>query len=232
MRHIMLVGSMVLFLVGAERIARAQHEAPPPKKSGDSAPKHEKKPEEAKPMPAKPAPAKKPEAKPDAASPQEEHSPMDPAAGKTEADVAPKESVPAAGRDGHAPTQEEIIQMFKKQTPVDEPVRPVGATAAAGDGTPDGSLLREGQYITDYVGRLSEEGPWRMLRFESDSAAAPMAPIRLLPNQLLERMVRETEAASEGVLYVVSGEVTMFESENYLLLRKVLRRKTPVNLER
>jgi len=121
------------------------------------------------------------------------------------------------------PTPEEIIKAFQQDRPVAAPIRSVGSEAATKSAERVASLVREGEFVNDLSGRLAHDGNWWTLVFESDSADAPRPPIRLLPNQLLERMMRETEAASSSVTYIVSGEVTLFESENYLLLRKVLR---------
>ena len=58
----------------------------------------------------------------------------------------------------------------------------------------------------------------------------PDPPMRLLPNQMLERMVRESQGATITVEFIVSGEVTDFMGRNYLMLRKLLRRRNLGNL--
>jgi hypothetical protein len=57
-------------------------------------------------------------------------------------------------------------------------------------------------------------------------------PLKILPNQNLELMARMAERESTGLVFVLSGEVTAFEGENYLLPRMVRRRVDLGNLRR
>jgi len=123
------------------------------------------------------------------------------------------------------PSPEDIIRAFQQDRPAATPIRPMGTGSSKELQDRSAALLREGEYLGNRTGRLSRDGNWWTIVFESDSAEAPRPPMRLLPNQLLERMIRESEAAASSISYLISGEVTMFESDNYLLLRKVMRRQ-------
>ncbi len=45
-------------------------------------------------------------------------------------------------------------------------------------------------------------------------------------------MVRESRGGLDAVVFVISGEVTDFKSENYILPRKVLRKRDLGNLRK
>jgi hypothetical protein len=86
--------------------------------------------------------------------------------------------------------------------------------------------------LTDRTGRLGQQGNWWIFIFEADNDSYPEPPMKLLPNQTLERMVRESRGGLDPVVFIVSGEVTDFKSENYLLPRKVLRKRDLGNLSK
>lgn len=148
-----------------------------------------------------------------------------------EQEAQPPEDAGDDVRVGAQPSPEEIIRAFQRDRPVSAPVspmRPAGPPMPTGQ---YGTLIREGEYLSDLSGRLGREGTWWTFEFDSDAPQAPRPPIRLLPNQMLERVVRESEA-SPGATYIVSGEVTLYDFENYLLLRKVLRRSSMGNFRK
>jgi hypothetical protein len=68
--------------------------------------------------------------------------------------------------------------------------------------------------------------------FESDHPDRPEPPIKLLPNKSLEFMVRTSERESIGLVFLVSGEATVFQGENYLLSRVAMQRIDTGNLRR
>ncbi len=82
-----------------------------------------------------------------------------------------------------------------------------------------------GAMLVDRVGRLVREqgGGWLALHFESEKKVLYEAPIRILPNRLLEEMEEaQTKATAAGVKFIVSGEVTEYRGRRYLLIRKML----------
>lgn len=159
-----------------------------------------------------------------------------PSGGAQETPPAP--ASPASGEQVRTPSQpsaEEIIKEFEKNRPTNLPVRPRMPSEGTNpeDSAPPATAgtLREGEYVTNALGRLVRDGEWWQFVFESDAAESPRPPMRLLPNMQLERVVRETNAADVSPVFLVSGEVTLFESQNYLLLRKALRRRSLGNLQ-
>ncbi len=86
------------------------------------------------------------------------------------------------------------------------------------------NLLLDGSALVARPGRIVRRESWWTVVFESDHPDNPEPPMILLPNQGVERMVRLATAGGAGVVFLVSGEVTAFEGENYLLPRSVARR--------
>jgi hypothetical protein len=68
--------------------------------------------------------------------------------------------------------------------------------------------------------------------FESDHPEHPEPPMRLLPNHGVGFMVRSLERGGPGLVFVVSGEITAFEGDNYLLPRSVTQRIEMGNLRK
>jgi hypothetical protein len=91
-------------------------------------------------------------------------------------------------------------------------------------------MLPDGAALVDRPGRLMDEGRWWIFVFESDDPEYPEPPMRLLQNQNVQLMVEASEQGDHGLVFVVSGEVTVFNGENYLLPRVVMRRIDSGNL--
>ncbi len=144
----------------------------------------------------------------------------------------------ADGRIPAQPSASDVINAFENDRPTNVPVRARkqgshGIQTAGGEGLVSGvARLRDGQSLNDVVGRLVREGEWWTFVFESDKLDAPRPALRLLPNQQLERLVRETRGSSDSVVFVLSGEATQFENTNYLLVRKSFRRRSSQNLKK
>jgi len=145
----------------------------------------------------------------------------------TEEDLAPAEM-----------SAEDILREFQKERPTAEPLLPQETVetevAPPPSGSTGGSAIRmpDGFFLVDRTGRLVQDGPWWTIAFVGDNnpESAPDPPLKLLPNQMLERAVREVQGGAVGVQFVVSGEVTDFMGENYLLLRKLMRKRDMGNL--
>ena len=90
--------------------------------------------------------------------------------------------------------------------------------------------LPEGAMVVDRVGRVIPGEPWWSLVFEDQGTHPKDKPMPLLPNQLLETAIALTSGGTEGVVLVVSGEATLHNEDNYLLLRKVLIRRDLGNI--
>ena len=141
---------------------------------------------------------------------------------------------------------EDILKEFERERPVAEPVlpRPRPGETVVRESSPQGesdielpesrARFPDGYILADRAGRLVREGEWWVITFVSDNHpnSRPEPPMKILPNRMLERMVRESEAATRSVEFIVSGEVTDFLGENYLLLRKLMRKRDMGNLSR
>lgn len=137
------------------------------------------------------------------------------------------------------PSSEDIIRQFQKQRPQAIPILPSGGEdetiirgESATGGSVGGLLLPDGARMVDRSGRVLREGEWWIFSFEPDSTGVADLPMKLLPNRSLERMVRESRGGADSVIFIVSGEVTEFRGENFLLPRKVLRKRNFGNLKK
>lgn len=91
-------------------------------------------------------------------------------------------------------------------------------------------LWPEETIISDRPGRVVPTDQWWTFAFEDRGQQPTRKPIRLLPNRMLENAIALTGDTSRGVVLIVSGEVTEYRGNNYLLLRKVLVRRDWGNL--
>jgi len=147
-----------------------------------------------------------------------------------EAPVAPPPDAPAT--DASA---EEVLARLQAQRPEQTGLtQDPGAEAEGGPnaGLLGRTLILDGAPLANCAGRVIRRGQWWSLTFESDRPQAPQPPLKLLPNQVVEMMVRTAERGASGLVFVVSGDVTLFEGENYLLARAATRRMDLGNLRR
>ncbi len=85
-----------------------------------------------------------------------------------------------------------------------------------------------GAMIVDRVGRLVKAPgeAWWSFHFESEKNVLYEAPVRILPNRLLEEMEDLSGGGTRpGVKFRVSGEVTEYRGQRYLLLRRMLLKR-------
>lgn len=132
---------------------------------------------------------------------------------------------------------EDVLDMLEKQKPRRR-VLPV-------TDSPGGEMNRmprrvvpwapipDGSPISRRPGRVVREGDWWTFVYESDTPDRPEPPMKLLPNLSVERMVSSvTDEGEAGLVFLVSGEVTAFLGENYLLTHAAIRRAETGNLRR
>jgi len=129
---------------------------------------------------------------------------------------------------------EDVLAAMRAQQPTDA-VLPLSASAFDEEGPTQsadysGSFLSDGSPLMNRVGRLIRQGSWWTLVSDTNRLEQPDQPLRLLPNQSVERMVRESNFG--GGVFIVSGEVTLFEDEAYLLTRAATRRVDIGNLRK
>ena len=95
----------------------------------------------------------------------------------------------------------------------------VAAGVAPGAG---GSLMDEGAYVVDRVGRLVMKAGRPTLAFEADGRAMADPPVGLLPNRQLQRLEASSASAGSTGRFRVTGQVTTYRGRNYLLLDKAV----------
>lgn len=151
---------------------------------------------------------------------------------------------PATRPSGHEPTADELIHQLMRDKPTRTLILPPevqsAATATApSTSQPAGAKVNMAErthwpdetMLSDYQARLvpGEAGVW-MLAFEDPGKKPTLRPIRILPSKLLETALSLTTGGTKATVLVVSGEVTAHRGTNYILLRKVLVRRSMGNL--
>ncbi len=154
-----------------------------------------------------------------------------PAEAKTE-EPADKEA--ESKEEDKTPTAEEMLRKLQQKEPARKAI-PAASIEEQQVGAKQGrsaqAMLPEGHHVNRRPGRLVREGQWWTFVFESDHPDHPEPRLKLLPNWTLEQMVRYTESTA-GVVFIVSGEVTAYMGENYLLTRVAMRQTNMDNLSK
>jgi hypothetical protein len=83
--------------------------------------------------------------------------------------------------------------------------------------------LREGSSLTDALGRFQIVGDSLMFT-PSDN---PKAPIRCLPNLMLQRIHQSIRDDDRGSEWIVQGKITEYFDDNFLLIERAIRAPRP-----
>ncbi len=94
------------------------------------------------------------------------------------------------------------------------------------------SVRPEGTPVIRRPGRLIEESPWWTFVLETSSHKQEQLPLKLLPNRNVELMIETISHGAEGVVFLVSGQLTLFNGENYLFPQAVTRQIDIGNLRK
>lgn len=123
-----------------------------------------------------------------------------------------------------SPTAEDLLRELRRKRPVRELIQPVSVSGRT-ERPAGAALVPEGTSVVDRVGRLLGDGAdWLFVsELQPEDSDGRLAPIRLLPSASLEVMVRTVRGSTLPVTFVVSGEMTVFEEQNHLLIRHVRR---------
>lgn len=138
--------------------------------------------------------------------------------------------------EAREPTAEEVVQQLMQSAPraVRMPERRADVTVSVPTGpdgrADDGPRWPEETMLIDQVGRVLPADSGYQFVFEDRGSAATSRPIRVLPSRLLESALAASGAGTRGVVFIVTGEITVYQGNNYLLLRKVLQRRDLGNL--
>lgn len=152
-----------------------------------------------------------------------------PVATEAESDTAPEAPIAA-----DAPV-EDVLAIMKAQQPADALLAAEGLMPSHDDAKKAYAARAsriDGSPIVSRLGRVVPRGDWWAFRFESTHDDAPDQPIKLLPSKNTERMVQARKRENVGLVFVVSGEVTAFEGENFLLPRLAVQRINLGNLRK
>ncbi|HUU98523.1 MAG TPA: hypothetical protein VM487_22545 [Phycisphaerae bacterium] len=126
---------------------------------------------------------------------------------------------------------EELLQRKEMPKPIlpsypqgEGPVPSVGEA----DRRPGEPLLLEGTVLVERPGRYVTADGRALFLFHADASSRKAERMEILANQYLEIMENEVRAGISE--FVITAEVTSYRGQNYLLLRKVLRRVPNRNL--
>lgn len=82
----------------------------------------------------------------------------------------------------------------------------------------------EGMPLIQRSGRIWGRGTQWTFTLESTGGSASEASLNVLPNQHLERMIDAVETSTMPLVFLISGEVTVFDDRPHVLIRAVNRR--------
>jgi hypothetical protein len=127
------------------------------------------------------------------------------------------------------PTAENVLESLLHKKPALTPVAPsvtatgsvVPALTSAVPGDPKGKVMRERDMVEKRVGRLVKDektSNWVFV-FEADGQEMADAPLTILPSSLLEAMEKLSDKGTRPVKFRISGEVTQYRGQNFLLVR-------------
>ncbi|HVT87547.1 MAG TPA: hypothetical protein VHD56_01735 [Tepidisphaeraceae bacterium] len=96
--------------------------------------------------------------------------------------------------------------------------------AAVAPGAPTLSVIREGTFLVDRLGRLTRgaDGQSWEFSFEADGRAMKDPPVVILPNLKLMGMEQAIKNSSRDLKFSITGMVTEYNGRNYVLLEKVV----------
>jgi hypothetical protein len=88
---------------------------------------------------------------------------------------------------------------------------------------PSPTLIREGDYIRDRVGRLNRtvDGQFEFV-FDSDGQALQDPPVLILPNLKLMQMESAVTSGNRDLKFRITGQVTEYKGHNYILIDKAV----------
>ena len=163
---------------------------------------------------------------------------LDPHASNDRAqDASAKPAVDAAAESTDRATlvdasAEDVLAAMQRQAPL-EAVMPqsLAVVPTLGGGRSLANLLPDGAPLVRRAGRLLRDGDWWTFAFESDNIDFPEWPLRLLPGRTLETIVQSHTFDSDGSVLIVSGEITMFDGQNYLLPTLAVKRMASGNFQ-
>lgn len=120
-------------------------------------------------------------------------------------------------------TAEEILAALRRTRPSNDVIPSDSRRHQPEEGT-QRPLLPEGFRVLNLVGRIVKDGDWWRL---NPNEGTSFTSIRLLPNRILQQMIHTSAGTDGGVQFAVSGELTVFQNENFLFPRVATRQNAP-----
>lgn len=156
-------------------------------------------------------------------------------AASTPSDAESNEAKPTnTGQEGlRRPFQDDILKSLlsdreaSQTIPRQDPGMPAQPPALIGGQREVAGLMPDGTPIVERPGRFYRNGEQKLIELRLPSGERRIS-LEVLPNALLEAL--EREAAMGVAEFTVSGELTRYGGQNYLLLRKVVQRVDNGNL--
>jgi hypothetical protein len=138
-----------------------------------------------------------------------------------------------APRGANAPPADQLLNSMLKppqdsgrvlQPLPDPPKVDAGTGKVVAPIAPQPTVMREGSYVVDRVGRLTKtaDGQQWEVTFEADGRALQDPPMLILPNLKLAAMEQAVSSNSRDLRFRITGMVTEYKGKNYILLEKVL----------
>lgn len=182
-----------------------------------------------------------------------------PAAGpiKTIENGAQSTTVPSTKDDAHGspPPVEAVLEAIRNKRPEREAIAPDGPLGTpavnhrlttgpqgvverglgqpwSADAESHRTLQPDGTILPRRAGRVVPQGDRWFFTAESDHPDHPEPPRELLPCRATEFMLSRWELNPHGLVFVVTGEITLFDGVNYLLPRVAIRQPASDNLRK
>ncbi|WP_428939348.1 hypothetical protein [Fontivita pretiosa] len=154
--------------------------------------------------------------------------------GQTTQPAAPATPAAPTTRPAAVPADQLLSQMLslpgagaaKPLQPISDPpaVDATSGAAAVAPGAPQLTVLREGTFLVDRIGRLTRGGDghsWEFT-FESDGRAMQDPPVIVLPNLKLMQMEQALKGTNRDLRFRITGMVTEYNGRNYILIEKAV----------
>lgn len=152
----------------------------------------------------------------------------------TRANNPPRPALPPAQMEAAPPlptlpsdaSSDDVLSLLRSQKPDQEILSGVPASSEGGLGAEDATdrMIVQSVPLTQRPGRITGSGEQWLFSFESSADHPSDLPLRVLPNQQLERMISAIETSTMPLVFIVSGEITVFDGTSYLLVRASSRR--------
>jgi hypothetical protein len=154
--------------------------------------------------------------------------------GQTMQPAAPATATAPTTRPAPVPADQLLSQMLLQPgVSAAKPLQPISGppamdatsgAAAVAPNAPQLTVLREGTFLVDRIGRLtrgSDGHSWEF-NFESDGRAMQDPPVIVLPNLKLMQMEQALKGTNRDLRFRITGMVTEYNGRNYILIEKAV----------